>query len=133
MSQPSLSDAARTLVDGVNFATVATLLPDGSPQTSVVWITRDGDDLLFSTVRGRRKEQNMARDPRVSVLVLDHADPYSYLEVRGEVSMVEDGGPELIDALATKYKGVDRYEGDEGTGNVRVVCRVHARKVVVRG
>ena len=132
MSQP-LPEAARAVVGGVNFATVATLEPDGSPQTSVVWITRDGDDLLFSTVLGRRKARNMQRDPRVSVLVLDHANPYSYLEVRGTVTMTEQGGRALIDELAGKYRGLDRYPWDDGTDNVRVVCRVHATRVVAHG
>ncbi len=132
MSQP-LPESARAVVDGINFATVATLQPDGSPQTSVVWITRDGDDLLFSTVLGRRKAQNMQRDPRVSVLVLDHANPYSYLEVRGRVAMTEHGGRELIDSLAAKYRGFNRYPWDDGTDNVRVVCRVEADKVVWHG
>jgi PPOX class probable F420-dependent enzyme len=99
----------------------------------VVWITRDGDHLLFSTVRGRRKEQNLARDPRVSVLVLDHANPYRYLEVRGTVTMEEAGGVALIDLLAGKYRGLDRYPWDDGTANVRVVCRVEAERVVLHG
>jgi PPOX class probable F420-dependent enzyme len=132
MSQ-SLPEAARTVLDGVNFATVATLEPDGSPQLSVVWISREDDTVVFSTVRGRRKARNMERDPRVAVLVLDHENPYSYLEVRGTVTMSEQGGRELIDALAAKYRGLDRYPWDDGTDNVRVVCRVEATKVVFHG
>jgi len=127
---PTLPEAARTVVDGSSFATVATIEPDGSPQTSVVWITREGDTLVFSTVVGRRKTDNMQRDPRVSVLVMDPDNPYSYLEVRGRVSMTEEGGRALIDALAASYRGLDRYPWDDGTDNVRVVCRVHADKVV---
>ena len=73
-----LPPAARALLDGLNFATVATVQPDGRPQTSVVWIRADGDDLLFSTIKGRRKNANLTRDPRVSVLVLDAGDHYSY-------------------------------------------------------
>jgi len=129
----SLPDAARTAVDGHSFATVATLEPDGSPHTSVVWITRDGDTLVFSTVLGRRKTDNMRRDPRVSVLVLDPGNPYRYLEVRGRVSLSEHGGRELIDSLAAKYRGLERYPWDDGTSNVRVVCRVEADKVVWHG
>jgi PPOX class probable F420-dependent enzyme len=132
MSQP-LPAGAQAVVDGVNFATVATLEPDGAPQTSVVWITRDGDRLVFSTVRGRRKTRNLERDPRVSVLVIDHDNPYSYVEVRGRVSLTEEGGRELIDRLAAKYRGLDRYPWDDGTDNVRVVCRVDADKVVWSG
>lgn len=136
MSSPStepLPDVARAVIDGLSFATLATLEPDGSPHTSVVWITREDDVLVFSTVLGRRKADNMQRDPRVSVLVMDPARPYSYLEARGRVSMSEQGGRELIDALAAKYRGLDRYPWDDGTDNVRVVCRVQAHKVVWHG
>jgi PPOX class probable F420-dependent enzyme len=132
MSQP-LPEGARAVLDGVNFATVATLEPDGSPQLSVVWVSREDDTVVFSTVRGRRKTRNMERDPRVAVLVLDHENPYSYLEVRGTVTLSERGGRELIDALAGKYRGLDRYPWDDGTDNVRVVCRVAADRVVFHG
>ncbi len=133
MTSLPLPDAARAAVDGLSFATLATLEPDGSPHTSVVWIAREGDTLVFSTVLGRRKAHNMARDPRVSVLVLDAANPYRYLEARGRVTMSEQGGRALIDALAAKYRGLERYPWDDGTSNVRVVCRVEADKVVWHG
>jgi PPOX class probable F420-dependent enzyme len=123
----TLNDASRALIDGLNFATIATLNPDGSPQTSVVWVTRDGDDLLFSTVVGRRKERNLRRDPRVSVTIFDQQQPYSYIEVRGTVTLDTAGGRELIDALSHKYRGEDYMTEPEGT--VRVVIRLTPQKV----
>ena len=80
-----LSEAARALLDGRNYAVLATVNPDGSPQTSVMWVGRDGSDVLFSTVEGRRKHRNMVRNPRVSVSVIDSADPENYVELRGRV------------------------------------------------
>src|SRR5690349_25010469 len=74
-----LSDAALRLVDGRNYAVLATVNPDGSPQTSVIWVGLDGGDLLFSTVEGRVKHRNMLRDPRVSSSVIDSADPEDYV------------------------------------------------------
>ncbi|NUT94539.1 MAG: PPOX class F420-dependent oxidoreductase, partial [Saccharothrix sp.] len=68
----SLSASTRALVDGPNYATISTINADGSPHSSVMWITRDGDDLLFSTLRDRVKERNARRDPRVSISVWDH-------------------------------------------------------------
>jgi PPOX class probable F420-dependent enzyme len=124
-----LTEKAKALVDGVQFATIATVLPDGSPQLSVVWVTRDGDDILVSTVKGRRKHLDLVRDPRVSLAIHDKDDPYSYVEIRGTVTMTEEGGPELIDALARKYRGWDRYPGDDGTDNVRVVVRITPEKL----
>ena len=116
--------------DEARFATIATVEPDGRPQLSVVWIRRDGDDLLVSTVVGRRKHRNLVADPRASVLVYDDADPYHYVEVRGSVSMTEEGGRALIDELCEKYRGITPYPWD-GPQNVRVVVRVSPDKVVL--
>jgi PPOX class probable F420-dependent enzyme len=123
-----LNDNVRTLVDGRNFAVVATTNADGSPQSSVVWITRDGDDLLFATVRGRRKERNLRRDPRVSVTVLDDANGYEYAEIRGTATMTDEGGRELINELSHKYKGIDFHT--EPADVVRVVVRISPTHVV---
>ncbi|GAA3680068.1 PPOX class F420-dependent oxidoreductase [Lentzea roselyniae] len=123
----TLSEPQRALLDGANYATVATLAKDGSPQTSVVWIKRDGDDVLFSTVVGRAKERHLARDPRVSITVIDSNNPYNYTEFRGEASLTTEGGDDLINELAHKYTG-DDYKGDVGTDNVRVVVRVKVAK-----
>jgi PPOX class probable F420-dependent enzyme len=125
----SLNSTIREIVDGKNFATIATINADGSPQTSPVWITRDGDDLLVSTVIGRLKERNLRRDPRASVTVFDQDNPYNYFEARGTVTFTEEGGFTLINDLSLKYTGQD-YKGDEGTGNVRTVVRLTPQKVV---
>lgn len=114
------------------FAVVSTVEPDGRPQSSVVWYERDGDDILMSTVEGRRKHQNLVRDPRATVLVYDADNPYSYVEVRGHVEMTREGGRELIDKFARAYQGWDRYPADDGTDNVRVVVRLIPDKVVAR-
>ncbi|HME64873.1 MAG TPA: PPOX class F420-dependent oxidoreductase [Streptosporangiaceae bacterium] len=123
----SLSDATVALVDGKNYAILATINPDGSPQTSVLWVGRDGNDLLFSTVAGRVKHRNMERDPRVSVTVLDSADPENYVELRGRVSMTPDVGRALDTRLSWKYDGRD--PGEDRPGAVRVVVRMVVEKV----
>ncbi|WP_031465365.1 PPOX class F420-dependent oxidoreductase [Sciscionella sediminilitoris] len=122
-----LNEAVRAIIDGRNYATVATVNPDGSPQTSVVWCERDGDDLLFSTTRGRRKTRNMERDPRVSVSIFDREDPYKYAELRGTVRITEENGRALIDKLSNAYHGKDFRAEPEGT--VRVVVRLTPEKV----
>ena len=126
-----LPDKAKKLLDTANYVVVGTSNTDGSPQTSVLWATHDGDELLLSTVQGRKKETNWLKDPRTSVLILDREDPYAYVEVRGTVAMSTAGGPELIEQLSQVYTG-HSYTGDEGTDNVRVVCRVTPTRVVVR-
>ena len=127
-----LPNAAKALLDAANYVVVATSNTDGSPQTSVMWATYEGDELLLSTVQGRKKETNWLLDPRVSVLILDRDNPYHYVEVRGSVQMGTDGGPELIDRLSQIYEG-KHYTGDEGTDNIRVVVRVTPAKVINRG
>ena len=121
-----LSETARALVDGKNYAVLATVNTDGSPQTSVMWIGRDGDDLLFSTVEGRLKHRNMVRDPRVSVTVIDSADPENYVELRGRASMTLDVGRAFDTRLSWKYDGKD--PGADRPGAVRVIVRVEVRK-----
>lgn len=125
-----LPDSVKAWFDAPEFATIATILPDGRPHLSVVWVARDGDDLLVSTVKGRRKHLNIERDPRVSLLVYPKDNPYSYVEVRGTATMTEEGGRELIDRLCHEYTGADRYAYDDGTDNVRVVVRITPDKVV---
>ncbi len=128
-----LNDKAKALLDKPKqFATISTIEPDGRPQSSVVWYVRDGDDVLVSTVADRRKHKNMVRDPRVTLLVYDAENPYEYVEIRGRVQMTTEGGRGLIGDLARAYMGADRYTMDDGTDNVRVVCRIVAEKVVSR-
>jgi PPOX class probable F420-dependent enzyme len=126
----ALSDLAKRLFDAPSFPVLSTVNPDGAPQSSVVWIKRDGDDVLFSTTRGRRKTENLERDPRASIVAVDRENPYLYTEIRGTVSLTERGGRELIDELSMKYLGKP-YDMD-GPGAVRVVCRLTPVKVVGR-
>jgi PPOX class probable F420-dependent enzyme len=121
-----LSESARRLIDGKNYAVIATVNADGSPQTSVMWIDRDGDDLLFSTVEGRRKHVNLLRDPRVSVSVIDSADPENYVELRGVASIAPDPGRRFDTGLSWKYNGRD--PDPDRPGAVRVIIRVDVRK-----
>ena len=121
-----LSEATIRLVDGKNYAVLATVNPDGSPQTSVVWIGRDGGDLLFSTVQDRVKHRNMVRDPRVSVSVIDSADPENYVELRGRVTLGPDPGRALDTRLSRKYDGRD--PDPDRPGAVRVVVRMEVGK-----
>jgi PPOX class probable F420-dependent enzyme len=121
-----LSEAARALLDGRNYAVLATVNPDGGPQTSVMWVGRDRSDVLFSTVEGRRKHRNMLRDARVSVSVVDSADPENYVELRGRVSMTPDVGRSFDTQLSWKYDGRD--PDPDRSGAVRVVVRLTVDK-----
>ena len=121
-----LSEATLRLLDGRNYAVLATVNFDGSPQTSAMWVGRDDGDVLFSTLEGRLKHRNMLRDPRVSVTVLDSSDPENYVELRGRVSMTPDVGRSLDTLLSWKYDGKD--PGEDAPGWVRVVVRMVVEK-----
>ncbi|QHC26014.1 PPOX class F420-dependent oxidoreductase [Streptomyces sp. GS7] len=128
----TLSDALKNLLDSPVFVTVGTVQPDGSPQLSPVWVKRDGDDLLFSTTVGRRKERNLRRDPRVSVVLQPFDAPYTYAEIRGEATLTTEGGQELIDELSRKYTGKSYTEFNPAGADddERVVVRITPRKVI---
>ncbi|MGW1374081.1 PPOX class F420-dependent oxidoreductase [Streptomyces sp. NPDC002446] len=128
----TLSDDLKQLLDAPVFVTLATIQPDGSPQVSPVWVKRDGDDLLVSTTAGRRKEANIRRDPRVTVVVQPFDAPYTYAEIRGTVTLTTEGGQELIDELSRKYTGKPYAEFNPASADddERVVIRITPRKVV---
>ena len=123
-----LPEAARKMFDEPNFVTVATIDPDGKPQLSIVWAKRDGDHVLFSTIKGRRKYSNLVRDARASALVYPADDPYSYAEVRGAVTLTDDPSAALIKELALKYTG--QPFGDR-PGEQRVIVRIVPDRVVM--
>ncbi|MGW0335089.1 PPOX class F420-dependent oxidoreductase [Streptomyces sp. NPDC003011] len=124
----SFDDSVRALLDGRNFASVATLGPGGAPQNSVVWIKREDDTVLFSSTDGRQKVRNLRRDPRISVSVFDLANPYSSVEIRGIAEILPDEGKRLPYELSHKYLGIDPPA--EKDDEVRVIIRVVPRKIV---
>ncbi|MER7468462.1 PPOX class F420-dependent oxidoreductase [Streptomyces sp. NPDC097981] len=125
-------DLKRIIDDSPVFASIATIQPDGSPQVSVTWLARDGNDLLISTTVGRRKEENLRRDPRITVLINPHDAPYTYAEVRGTAELTTEGGQDLINQLSRKYTGKDYADFNPAYGddNTRVVVRVTPHKIV---
>ena len=123
-----LPPLARELFDGQNYVTIATIDPGGGPQTSLVWAKTDGGDILFSTIKGRRKHANLTREPRVGALVYSPADPYTYAEVRGTATITDDPAAELINELALKYTG---QPFGERPGEERVIVRIRPDKVVL--
>lgn len=123
-----LDELARRLLDGTSFGTVATLNPDGAPQTSVVWLAREGDRVVFSTTSDRRKARNLARDPRVSVTVFDVADPYTTVEIRGRAELTEDPERELPKRMAAKYGMA--APPPEPPGVVRLIVTITPEKTV---
>lgn len=100
----TFSESAREVLDGPHIAVLATSNADGRPQSTVIFVKRDGDAVLFSTIKGRLKTRNMVRDPRVSLLVVDWAKS-RYVEIRGSVEITDDPEKRLL------YEMYDRYMG----------------------
>jgi PPOX class probable F420-dependent enzyme len=121
----TLNDTAREVLDGPHTAVLATANADGRPQSSVIFVRRDGDTVLFSTVNGRLKTRNMRRDPRVSLLVVDKATG-RYVEIRGSVDITDDPEKKLL------YEMYDRYMGGAAPppepDAERLIVRITAEK-----
>jgi PPOX class probable F420-dependent enzyme len=106
------------------FASLATIMPDGRPQVTPVWCDYDGRHVLINSAKGRVKDRNMRRDPRVSLALIDPDTPYRYLEIRGRVAEITENGADAhIDKLAKKYTGEERY-GYRRPGEVRVIYKI---------
>jgi PPOX class probable F420-dependent enzyme len=114
-----LPDDVKAALDERVFAHLATIMPDGSPHVSVIWVGREGDTVLFSTAEGRVKTENIRRDQRVALSFTTVGDEYVNYVLRGRVTRFEADGWWLIDNLARKYTGADEYRWKE-PGQVRV-------------
>lgn len=120
--------------EGESFGHLATMMPDGTPQVTPVWVDHDDREaVLVNTARGRQKERNIERDPRVGISVLDPENPYRYVSVRGEATLTEEGAVEHIDALARRYMGRERYPHHGEESGPRVIVRIEAEDVVTSG
>jgi PPOX class probable F420-dependent enzyme len=125
-----LNDRQVALIKAKNFAFVGTLMPDGSPQVSPMWVEYDGEHVVLNSEVTRAKVKNMQRDPRVTVCVSNHENAYEYLEIRGRVvAMSTEGAFEGIDMLSKKYLGEDKYPGNQ-PGDQRITIKVEPSRVV---
>ncbi|MDA4131156.1 MAG: PPOX class F420-dependent oxidoreductase [Thaumarchaeota archaeon] len=105
-----LTDQAKKLIDGKNFASVATLMPDGSLQVTPVWVDREGDVVILNAAKSRQKTRNLKRDPRIAITIFDQNNPYSNVSLRGKaIEITEEGGEAHIDKLNMKYHGSPNY------------------------
>lgn len=120
----AIPDKYSDLFDKKVFASLATVMPGGSPQVTPVWIDYDGENVVFNTATGRQKDKNLQADGRVSLALIDPDNPYRYLEVRGVVvERTTDGADDHINKMAKKYMGVDVYPFRQ-PGEVRVIYKI---------
>ncbi len=129
----NLNSEQRQLIEGRNFAHLATLMPDGTPQVTPVWVDYDGRYLLVNSAEGRVKVRNARRDPRVALDVADQENPYKMVTVRGRVTeTTNEGADEHIDKMAKKYLGQDRYPYRQ-PGERRVILKIEPEHVSAWG
>ncbi len=131
MSQ-SIPESALDLFQKPVLAHLATVMPDGTPQVTPVWVDFDGTSILVNTARGRRKELNMQQRPRVGLDIVDSTNPWHWLSVRGTIAEItEEGALEHAHKLTKKYTGRDTYQNLQ-PGEVRVICKITPERVIAR-
>jgi PPOX class probable F420-dependent enzyme len=115
------------------FANLSTLMQDGSPQVTPVWCDYDGKHVRVNSARGRVKDKNIRRDPRVALAIVDPENPYRYMEIRGKVvEVTEKGADDHINSLSEKYLGNPVYPFRQ-PGEVRVVYKIEPEKISSMG
>jgi PPOX class probable F420-dependent enzyme len=115
------------------FGSFTTLMPDGSPQTTPVWVDFADGKVIVNTALGRQKDKNVRHDPRVAITLIDPENPYRYLEIRGQVyEITQDGATAHIDKMAKKYMGVDKYPYAQ-PGEQRVLFKISPQKFNTMG
>jgi PPOX class probable F420-dependent enzyme len=129
----------RDLLERPTYAVLTTIMPDGQPQSTVVWADVDGNTVRVNTARGRQKEINMTARPQVSLLAMEPDNPFRWIEVRGEViEITEKEGEAHIDKLAREYVGAPGYYGHVADADLRqketrVICRIKPTRVIPFG
>ncbi|MHB1867955.1 MAG: PPOX class F420-dependent oxidoreductase [Nitrososphaerales archaeon] len=119
-----LTENAKKLIDAPNFANIATLMRDGSPQVAPIWVDRDGDIVLINTTESRQRTRNLRRDPRVAISIFDMKNPYSKILIRGRVvEITKKGAEDHIDKMAMKYRGLAKYPA-HNPDDPRVILRI---------
>jgi PPOX class probable F420-dependent enzyme len=122
-------DQAKLFTEGQNFAHLATVNKDGTPQVTPVWIDFDGTHVLVNSEQKRRKTRNMQRNPNVALSLQPADNPYTYVEVRGKVvEITPEGGFEHIDKMAKKYMGQDSYPWNK-PDDVRVIVKIQPEHI----
>jgi PPOX class probable F420-dependent enzyme len=129
----ALPDKVKQVLGKKTFVHLATLMPDGSPQVSPVWVDVDGNTIVVNSAQGRLKDKNIEKDKRVALSLTDPDNPYESITIRGRVAEVTtEGADQHIDKMAKKYLGKDKYPFRQ-PGEVRVLYKIQPEKVSTMG
>jgi PPOX class probable F420-dependent enzyme len=132
----SIPESHRDLLTRPIHGVLTTMMPDGQPQSSLVWCDEDGMCARVNTTRERQKGKNMLANPRVSLLIVDPEDTSRYIEIRGEVELVEAGALDHLGQLTRQYIQHPHFYGyiypvEQQQRETRIICRIHARKITL--
>jgi PPOX class probable F420-dependent enzyme len=135
MSLP-IPESHRDLLTRPIHGVLTTMMPDGQPQSSLVWCDEDGACARVNTTRERQKGKNMQANPKVSLLIVDPQDTSRYIEIRGDVELVEAGALEHLDRVTRSYTRHPCYYGyvypqERQRRETRIICRIHAKKITL--
>ncbi len=128
-----IPDSHKDLLDEPVHAVLTTMMPDGQPQSSIVWCDYDGTYVRVNTTRERQKGKNMRANPKVTLLVIDLHDAGRWIEVRGEVEITEEGALEHLDEITQQYSDKPYYGGifpvEQREKETRIICKIKPKKV----
>ncbi len=134
--QITIPEAYYDLLNGPRVAALTTVMPDGQPQSSLVWCDEDGECACVNTTRERQKGRNMRANPKVSLLIVDPENTSRYIEIRGEAELVEAGALDHLDRITREYTEHPHYYGyifpiEQEQRETRIICRIHASKITL--
>jgi PPOX class probable F420-dependent enzyme len=135
-TRTSIPSSHLDLLDRPIVGVFTTLLPDGQPQSSLVWVDYDGECARVNTTLERRKGRDLLANPAVSLLVVDPDDTSRFMQVRGEAELVTEGAEDHLDELTRRYTRHPVYYGfiypvEQREHETRVICRIHVRRVTL--
>jgi PPOX class probable F420-dependent enzyme len=135
MSVP-IPESHRDLLTRPIHGVFTTMMPDGQPQSSLVWCDEDGECARVNTTRERQKGRNLLANPKVSLLIVDPEDTSRYIEIRGDVELVEAGALDHLDQLTRAYTRHPHYYGyiypmEQQRRETRIICRIQAKKIAL--
>ena len=135
MSLP-IPETHRDLLTRPVHGVLTTMMPDGQPQSSLVWCDFDGECARVHTTAGRQKGRNMRANPRVTLLIVDPENTARYMEIRGQAELTTDGAIEQLDAITRRYTRHPRYYGyiypaEQQACETRIICRIHATRITL--
>jgi PPOX class probable F420-dependent enzyme len=133
---PKIPETFLDLVDGPRVAALSTIMPDGQPQTTVVWCDYDGESACVNTTLEHQKGRNLSANPKATLLVVDPEDTARYIEIRGEMDLVQAGALEHLDELTRQYTKHPSYYGhiypvEQQAKETRIICRLNAKKITL--